>query len=154
MSFYDALLERTTHERDYLLSAPIIQGAMSGKVSLDSYIAFLTEAYHHVKHTVPLLQPKQLFQELQKPVNKPLLLDTRSPAEYKVSHIAGARFVGFGDFNVAELKDVPKDTPLVVYCCCEGRCVSARRPKSKRAGSSKSTSPSSNTSPAASPTTS
>ena len=55
MSFYDALLEQTSHERDYLLSAPIIRGAMSGKVSLDSYLAFLTEAYHHVKHTVPLL---------------------------------------------------------------------------------------------------
>jgi pyrroloquinoline quinone (PQQ) biosynthesis protein C len=28
---------------------------MQGQVSLDSYIAFLTQAYHHVKHTVPLL---------------------------------------------------------------------------------------------------
>lgn len=28
---------------------------MSGQVALHSYIAFLTEAYHHVKHTVPLL---------------------------------------------------------------------------------------------------
>jgi len=27
-----------------------------GEVSLPSYIAFLTEAYHHVKHTVPLLR--------------------------------------------------------------------------------------------------
>ena len=36
--------------------AGIIQGALQGQVSLPSYIAFLTEAYHHVKHTVPLLQ--------------------------------------------------------------------------------------------------
>nr|WP_298139042.1 iron-containing redox enzyme family protein [uncultured Pseudomonas sp.] len=55
MSFYDFLLEQTTQEREYLLSAPVIQGAISGQVSLESYIAFLTEAYHHVKHTVPLL---------------------------------------------------------------------------------------------------
>jgi hypothetical protein len=55
MSFYDSLLDQTSHERNYLLGAPIIQGAMSGTVSLNSYIAFLTEAYHHVKHTVPLL---------------------------------------------------------------------------------------------------
>ncbi|SNS22733.1 TenA family transcriptional regulator [Pseudomonas segetis] len=55
MNFYDSLLEQTTEERDYLLSAPIIQQAMSGIVSLNSYIGFLTEAYHHVKHTVPLL---------------------------------------------------------------------------------------------------
>ena len=38
-----------------LLGAPIIQQAMAGTVSLPSYVAFLTEAYHHVKHTVPLL---------------------------------------------------------------------------------------------------
>jgi hypothetical protein len=55
MSFYDALLEQTSAERTYLLGAPIIAQAMAGTVSLNSYVAFLTEAYHHVKHTVPLL---------------------------------------------------------------------------------------------------
>ena len=55
MSFYQSLLAQTQAERDYLLGAPIIQQAMSGQVALRSYIAFLTEAYHHVKHTVPLL---------------------------------------------------------------------------------------------------
>ena len=55
MSFYQSLLEQTQAERDYLLGAPIIQQAMSGQVALHSYTAFLTEAYHHVKHTVPLL---------------------------------------------------------------------------------------------------
>jgi pyrroloquinoline quinone (PQQ) biosynthesis protein C len=29
---------------------------MIGEVSLPSYVAFLREAYHHVRHTVPLLQ--------------------------------------------------------------------------------------------------
>ncbi|MEX6502263.1 TenA family transcriptional regulator [Pseudomonas zhanjiangensis] len=55
MSFYDSLLEQTRAERDYLLGAPIIQQAMAGTVALPSYVAFLGEAYHHVKHTVPLL---------------------------------------------------------------------------------------------------
>ncbi|MFP6800394.1 MAG: biliverdin-producing heme oxygenase, partial [Pseudomonas sp.] len=55
MSFYESLLEQTSAERNYLLGAPIIAQAMAGTVSLNSYIAFLTEAYHHVKHTVPLL---------------------------------------------------------------------------------------------------
>jgi len=55
MSFYEYLLSQTQRERDYLLGAPIIQQAMTGQVALHSYIAFLTEAYHHVKHTVPLL---------------------------------------------------------------------------------------------------
>jgi thiaminase len=55
MNFYDSLLEQTQAERNYLLNAPIIQQAIAGTVSLESYLAFLTEAYHHVKHTVPLL---------------------------------------------------------------------------------------------------
>ncbi|QSL93433.1 iron-containing redox enzyme family protein [Ectopseudomonas toyotomiensis] len=55
MSFYESLLAQTQAERDYLLGAPIIQQAMTGQVALHSYIAFLTEAYHHVKHTLPLM---------------------------------------------------------------------------------------------------
>jgi pyrroloquinoline quinone (PQQ) biosynthesis protein C len=57
MSFYQRLIQDTTAARQGLLSAPIIQGVLlRGEVSLPSYIAFLTEAYHHVKHTVPLLR--------------------------------------------------------------------------------------------------
>ncbi|MDX5363618.1 MAG: iron-containing redox enzyme family protein [Pseudazoarcus pumilus] len=55
MNFYDSLLDRTAAERNYLLSAPIFRDVEAGRVSLDGYVAFLTEAYHHVKHTVPLL---------------------------------------------------------------------------------------------------
>ncbi|MBP7468449.1 MAG: iron-containing redox enzyme family protein, partial [Thauera sp.] len=46
---------RTAAERDHLLAAPVLQLAVDGKLSLETYIAFLTQAYHHVKHTVPLL---------------------------------------------------------------------------------------------------
>lgn len=59
MSFHAQLLQQTEQARMGLLSAPIIQGCLRGEVSLPSYIAFLTEAYHHVKHTVPLLQACQ-----------------------------------------------------------------------------------------------
>jgi hypothetical protein len=55
MSFYESLLEQTHEERDYLLSAPIIRQVLDGTVTLESYVAFLGQAYHHVKHTVPLL---------------------------------------------------------------------------------------------------
>ncbi len=55
MEFFDELSESTRAERDYLLAAPIIQQAMAGTVSLPSYVAFLSQAYHHVKHTTPLL---------------------------------------------------------------------------------------------------
>ncbi len=57
MSFHATLLQATAAARQQLLATPIIQGALQrGEVSLPSYLAFLTEAYHHVKHTVPLLR--------------------------------------------------------------------------------------------------
>ena len=57
MSFFSTLVEHTADARAGLLAAPIIQGCLArGEVSLPSYLAFLTEAYHHVSHTVPLLQ--------------------------------------------------------------------------------------------------
>ncbi len=55
--FHTHLLAQTADSRRNLLAAPIIQGALRrGEVSLPSYVAFLTQAYHHVRHTVPLLK--------------------------------------------------------------------------------------------------
>jgi len=56
MQFYETLLIETAKEREELFNVPLIKAGSSGKVSLEAYVAFLTEAYHHVKHTVPLLQ--------------------------------------------------------------------------------------------------
>jgi len=56
MSFHEQLLQQSAGARQGLLSTPIIQGCLRGEVSLPSYVAFLREAYHHVRHTVPLLQ--------------------------------------------------------------------------------------------------
>ncbi|MDD2775785.1 MAG: iron-containing redox enzyme family protein [Gallionella sp.] len=55
MTNYEQLLAATETERNELQSLPIIRAGAAGQVSLDAYIAFLTEAYHHVKHTTPLL---------------------------------------------------------------------------------------------------
>lgn len=56
MSFFQRLVTESQTHRQSLLSAPIIQAALSGTVTRESYQAFLQEAYHHVKHTVPLLR--------------------------------------------------------------------------------------------------
>ncbi|MBK8324245.1 MAG: iron-containing redox enzyme family protein [Betaproteobacteria bacterium] len=55
MNFFTRLQDQTSRDRAYLLSAPVIGQAMAGDVTRETYIAFLTQAYHHVKHTVPLL---------------------------------------------------------------------------------------------------
>ena len=56
MSFHARLLTDTADARMGLLGAPIIQGCLRGEVSLPAYLAFLREAYHHVRHTVPLMR--------------------------------------------------------------------------------------------------
>lgn len=55
MNFFDRLQDETKLERQQLLSVPLIEKALNGTISLDEYKSFLQEAYHHVKHTVPLM---------------------------------------------------------------------------------------------------
>lgn len=55
MSFYQQLQQQTAAARSELQQAPIIARCLAGEVTLAQYVAFLTEAYHHVKHTLPLL---------------------------------------------------------------------------------------------------
>ena len=55
MNFYDELQQQTAEARQSLLSVPLIQRGARGDLRQEEYVAFLTQAYHHVKHTVPLL---------------------------------------------------------------------------------------------------
>ena len=55
MPFYEELAAATSAERAYLLSSPIIVNCLRGDVSRESYLAFLGQAFHHVRHTTPLL---------------------------------------------------------------------------------------------------
>jgi pyrroloquinoline quinone (PQQ) biosynthesis protein C len=55
MTFHEQLARATAPDREFLLAAPVIQRALAGDVTRDLYVAFLTQAYHHVRHTVPLL---------------------------------------------------------------------------------------------------
>jgi pyrroloquinoline quinone (PQQ) biosynthesis protein C len=55
MTFFQELGRATRTDRKSLMQSPVISDCLSGCVSLETYIAFLTEAYHHVRHTVPLL---------------------------------------------------------------------------------------------------
>ncbi len=56
LSFFERLVRDTAEEQQALRQVPQIVDAMQGKISRETYIAYLTEAYHHVKHTVPLMQ--------------------------------------------------------------------------------------------------
>ncbi|MEE4706078.1 iron-containing redox enzyme family protein [Pseudomonas alliivorans] len=55
MSFFQTLQNATQQERETLFNLPIIRQALQGQVSVESYRAFLSQAYYHVRHTVPLM---------------------------------------------------------------------------------------------------
>jgi pyrroloquinoline quinone (PQQ) biosynthesis protein C len=55
MSFFERLRADTEIDRQDLLAVRIIQDALQGRIELAQYTAFLAQAYHHVRHTVPLL---------------------------------------------------------------------------------------------------
>ncbi|RSK50291.1 rhodanese-like domain-containing protein [Hymenobacter rigui] len=83
-------------------------------------------AYDHMlkllyRQTVPVMQPAGLAALLRQPTPNVLLLDTRTAAEYRVSHLRGARFVDFDHFRQTDLSTVPKTRPVVVYCTVGAR---------------------------------
>lgn len=55
MSFYDRLMTETAKDCEAFLAIPIVQHAIRNGAPRSLYLDFLTEAYHHVKHTFPLL---------------------------------------------------------------------------------------------------
>lgn len=67
------------------------------------------------KNTVELITPNDLSNEMNAN-NAIVLLDAREFNEYKVSHIEGARHIGYNSFSIKSLDDIPKDSEIVVYC--------------------------------------
>ncbi|PZO88106.1 MAG: biliverdin-producing heme oxygenase [Micavibrio aeruginosavorus] len=52
MSFYEKLNKETESARQELYSVPQLVDALHGNISRETYVAYLTQAYHHVRHTV------------------------------------------------------------------------------------------------------
>ena len=55
LNFFNRIESVTADAQRRLEATPAIARCLDGKVEMRTYQAFLTEAYHHVKHTVPLL---------------------------------------------------------------------------------------------------
>ena len=54
--FFQRLVAATRSEQAYLLETPQIRDGLAGRISRETYLRYLAEAYHHVRHTVPLLR--------------------------------------------------------------------------------------------------
>ena len=55
MTFYDRLQRETAGDREAFLAVPLVRQAVTHGANRGLYREFLAQAYHHVKHTFPLL---------------------------------------------------------------------------------------------------
>lgn len=54
--FFDTLEAETFRDRLRFLAIPQVRAGLSGTISRRAYVDYLGQAYHHVRHTVPLMQ--------------------------------------------------------------------------------------------------
>jgi pyrroloquinoline quinone (PQQ) biosynthesis protein C len=55
MSFHEQLQQVTAPDRSFLVGAPAIRQALAGEISRARYVAYLGQAWHHVRNTIPLM---------------------------------------------------------------------------------------------------
>ncbi len=63
------------------------------------------------KRTVPLIGTLELKEK-----SNVILLDTRSPEEFEVSHIEGAQMIDYDNFKKTDVKNIDKNAEVIVYC--------------------------------------
>ncbi|WP_339924894.1 rhodanese-like domain-containing protein [uncultured Cyclobacterium sp.] len=54
-------------------------------------------------------------------INGAVLLDTREKNEFNVSHLKGAQWVGYDNFDMSRVKGIPKEQAIIVYCSIGAR---------------------------------
>jgi rhodanese-related sulfurtransferase len=67
------------------------------------------------RNTVPIIQPVEV-KELMAKGEKITIIDTRAPEEFKVSHLAGAQFLNYDSYTTDDLKKIPANSKIIVYC--------------------------------------
>lgn len=67
------------------------------------------------RNTVPLMPAEQLHFEMKRDSSL-VILDTREPDEYQISHIPRAQSAGYDHFDMKAYEGLEKDTKIIVYC--------------------------------------
>jgi len=88
-----------------------------------------------ISKTIPLISVEDL-KKAENTKSSLLIIDAREKKEYYVSHIKKAKHVGYDNFKLSKLKDVEKNTIIVVYCSVGYRSEKVGE-KLKRAGFTK-----------------
>ena len=68
------------------------------------------------RYTVPQVKADSLNSWLHNDGQPLVLLDTRTPKEFAVSHLPTAQLVDYDRFKAKDVQHIPKDAKVVVYC--------------------------------------
>ena len=68
-----------------------------------------------VSKTIPIISVEEL-KKVENTTTPLLILDAREQSEFNVSHIKNAKYIGYDHFKINELKDIDKETTVIVYC--------------------------------------
>lgn len=93
-----------------ILLMSCLPGSMPAQKSEKAFHKMLADTY---ENTVPLFRPDSTKAI---PLDAYQILDTREWGEYKVSHIPGAEFVGYDNFDPKSVSHLDKSKPVLVYC--------------------------------------
>lgn len=78
-----------------------------------AYKALLSTIY---THDFPLLKPEEISD-----LSNFQVLDTREIDEFEVSHLKGAKWVGYDTFDFSNVEDLDKEKLVLVYCTVGAR---------------------------------
>ncbi len=94
-----------------LLFLGMTTSALAQTTTIDPEFKKMLESHYD---EFPTISPEDAQKKMSG--TKVLLLDAREPEEFNVSHIKGAKNYGYKSPNKNLLKDVPKNTEIIVYC--------------------------------------
>ncbi|PKG99763.1 rhodanese-like domain-containing protein [Paraglaciecola sp. MB-3u-78] len=68
-----------------------------------------------LKGSIPVIHTAELDTQLAEN-DELVLLDAREKAEYELSHLPNAQWIGYDEFSLKSVADANKDKTIVVYC--------------------------------------
>lgn len=110
----------------FLLSCLMVSNSINAQVQSKSFSLLLKTL---LDDDIPKISVPEAAQSAQ----QFLFLDAREREEYEVSHLKGARFVGYKNFTLSALEGVDKKKSIVVYCAI-GKRSDAITEKLQKAG--------------------
>ena len=89
----------------------LLFGAFAGAFASCTQENFDKMIHRTVKPKVDYIHPDTLIT-----VTDYLFLDAREPKEFEVSHLEGAKSIGYDKLDFSALEGTSQDQPIVVYC--------------------------------------